>query len=78
MGWFFGFKLHVAINHVGEITAFCLTPGKTDDRKPVPKLSRNLQDWLLATRGISRKTDSRTGANRHQIHYQNTQKHEAG
>ncbi|MGC0371934.1 MAG: hypothetical protein DGJ47_000635 [Rickettsiaceae bacterium] len=33
MGWFFGFKLHLVINHKGEIMSFCLTPGNVDDRK---------------------------------------------
>lgn len=31
-GWFYGFKLHLAINDRGEIIAFCLTPGNVDDR----------------------------------------------
>jgi len=28
MGWFFGFKLHLAVNDQGELLACCLTPGK--------------------------------------------------
>ena len=35
MGWFFGFKLHLTINEVGELLAFRLTPGNVDDRTPV-------------------------------------------
>ena len=31
-GWFYGFKLHVVINHKGEIMAIKITPGNTDDR----------------------------------------------
>jgi transposase len=32
-GWFFGFKLHVIINHCGELTHIKLTKGNVDDRK---------------------------------------------
>jgi hypothetical protein len=32
MGWFFGFKLHLLINHVGEIISLKITPGNTNDR----------------------------------------------
>ena len=35
MGWFFGFKLHVVCNERGELLNFCITPGDTDDRKPL-------------------------------------------
>lgn len=42
MGWFFGFKLHLAINHNGELMSFCLTKGNVDDRKTVPLLMRGL------------------------------------
>ncbi len=30
-GWFFGFKLHLIINHFGEIVWFCFTAGNTAD-----------------------------------------------
>ena len=30
-GWFYGFKLHVIINHKGEIMAIKITPGNTDE-----------------------------------------------
>ena len=56
MGWFFGFKLHIVINHIGEIMAFCLTPGNTDDRKPVPGLFKNLKGLAAGEKGyISKK-----------------------
>jgi len=35
VGWFFGFKLHLLINERGELLNLTLTPGNTDDRKPV-------------------------------------------
>ena len=56
MGWFFGFKLHIVINGQGELMTFCLTPGNTDDRKPVPKLFRKLQGLAAGDKGyISKK-----------------------
>lgn len=30
-GWFYGMKLHLIINHVGEVLAFWLTPGNVSD-----------------------------------------------
>jgi hypothetical protein len=35
VGWYFGFKLHLIINEQGELLAVALTPGNTDDRKPL-------------------------------------------
>lgn len=51
MGWFFGFKLHLVVNHVGEILSFCLTPGNVDDRKPVEQLTRKLSGKLFGDKG---------------------------
>jgi hypothetical protein len=51
MGWFFGFKLHLVINNLGEIMACNLTSANTDDRKPVPKLVQNLNGWLFGDKG---------------------------
>jgi len=31
-GWFYGFKLHLIVNEVGEIINFAFTPGNVDDR----------------------------------------------
>lgn len=39
-GWFFGFKLHIVLNHHGEIMRFFLSPGNTDDRKPVAMMMK--------------------------------------
>lgn len=55
-GWFFGFKLHIVFNHLGDIMAFKITPGNIDDRKPVLALTKNLEGWLFGDRGyISKK-----------------------
>lgn len=42
VGFFYGFKLHIVINHQGEIMSFCLTKGNVDDRQVVEKLMRGL------------------------------------
>ena len=51
MGWFFGFKLHLAVNDRGELLACCLTPGNVDDRTPVPELVKRLRGKLFGDRG---------------------------
>ncbi len=51
MGWFYGFKLHLAVNDRGELLACCLTPGNVDDRAPVPQMVRRLQGKLIGDRG---------------------------
>lgn len=54
-GWFFGFKLHLAINDRGELLNVLLTPGNVDDRKPVPKLVHKLFGKVFGDKGyISR------------------------
>ena len=50
-GWFFGFKLHLIINDTGELLSWQLTPGNTDDRKPVPGLTENLMGLLFGDKG---------------------------
>lgn len=34
VGWFYGFKLHLAINHLGELLSVRVTPGNVHDVKP--------------------------------------------
>ena len=51
MGWFFGFKLHLAVNDRGEVLACCLTPGNVDDRTPVPAMVTRLRGKLIGDRG---------------------------
>lgn len=55
-GWFFGFKLHLIINDRGELLAFKLTPGNTDDRVPVPEMTRGIWGKLFGDRGYISKT----------------------
>jgi DDE family transposase len=51
MGWFYGFKLHLAVNDRGELLACCLTAGNVDDRTPVPQMVKRLHGKLFGDRG---------------------------
>jgi Transposase DDE domain len=51
MGWFYGFKLHLAVNEQGELLACSLTPGNVDDRTPVPQMVQRLRGKLIGDRG---------------------------
>ena len=56
MGWFYGFKLHLIINDKGEIIAFNLTPGNTDDRKALENMHQSLVGKIFGDKGyISQK-----------------------
>lgn len=58
VGWFFGFKLHLIINDLGEIVAFFITPGNVSDvnQKVVEKLTKNIWGQLFGDRGyVSKK-----------------------
>lgn len=52
-GWFYGFKLHIAINENGDILSFCLTAGNVDDRnwKVLEFLTREMFGKLFADKG---------------------------
>lgn len=54
-GWFFGFKLHLIINHIGEIMSFTITPGHKDDRAVVKKITEKLTGWLFGDKGYISK-----------------------
>ncbi len=55
-GWFYGFKLHLVINHAGEILAGVLSKGNMDDRTPVPALTKDIYGKIYGDRGyISKK-----------------------
>ncbi|MYK85910.1 MAG: IS982 family transposase [Synechococcus sp. SB0669_bin_7] len=55
MGWFFGFKLHLLINHKGQIVAFRITDGSSDDRKPLEVLTTALEGKVFADKGYLSK-----------------------
>ena len=56
MGWFFGFKLHLIINHKGQITAFKMTDGRSDDRKPLEVTAAALEGKVFADKGYLSKS----------------------
>lgn len=57
MGWFFGFKLHVIINHQGELVNVTVTKGNVDDRSPVKQLCQNkVFGKLFADKGYLSKS----------------------
>ncbi len=51
LGWFYGFKLQLVVNDHGELLACQLTPGNTDDRRPVPTLAKRLRGRLFGDKG---------------------------
>ena len=55
MGWFYGFKLHLIVNDQGDLLAVHLTPANTDDRKPVPQMTKELWGKLVGDRGYLSK-----------------------
>ena len=55
MGWSFGFKLHLIINHLGEIVSLKLTKGNEDDRSPVSEMADGLFGKLYGDKGYISK-----------------------
>lgn len=49
--WFYGFKLHLAINHRGELLNVALTAGNVDDRKPVGELLQGQHGRFFGDKG---------------------------
>jgi len=52
MGWFYGLKLHMVINHKGSIVAVKITPGNIDERALLDEMTRNLKGTLFADKGF--------------------------
>lgn len=52
MGWFYGLKLHLVINHKGSIMAVKITPGNVDERTVLDEMTRNLKGSLFADKGF--------------------------
>lgn len=50
-----GFKLHLIINHLGELVALKLTKGNEDDRTPVPEMADAIWGKLYGDKGYISK-----------------------
>jgi Transposase DDE domain len=50
-GWFFGFKLHLLISPTGDLVKARFTPGNTDDRKALEKMTDGLFGKIFGDRG---------------------------
>jgi len=51
MGWFYGLKLHLVINHKGQIMALKITPGNTADSTVLDEITQHLRGKLYADKG---------------------------
>jgi hypothetical protein len=51
IGWFFGFKLHLIVNEIGEILSFQITPGNKSDIATVKSLSKGIWGKLFGDKG---------------------------
>ena len=54
-GWFYGFKLHLIVNDRGELMAFKVSAGNTDDRMPVFDLCEHITGKLYGDKGYISK-----------------------
>jgi hypothetical protein len=50
-GWFYGLKLHLVINHKGEIMALKITPGNTADSAVLDEITERLTGKVCADKG---------------------------
>ena len=55
MGWFYGFKLHVAINNKGEIMAIKFTAANTNDLAVLDEITKNLKGKVFGDKGYISK-----------------------
>lgn len=49
--WFYGFKLHLIVDDLGELLAVHLTPGNVYDRRPLGGMTENLFGKLFGDKG---------------------------
>lgn len=55
-GWYYGFKLHLAINERGEILGFYLTAANIDERETVDWITHGLTGKLIGDKGYISQT----------------------
>lgn len=51
VGWFFGLKLHMVINNLGELMAFKITSGKQNDAKAGESIMEKLHGLMFGDKG---------------------------
>ena len=56
-GWFYGLKVHLVINHLGQIVSFSFTPGNVADnnQKLLQQLIGNLKGYIVGDKGYYTK-----------------------
>lgn len=54
-GWYYGFKLHLAVNEKGEILGFYVTAANVDERKPTDWITKDLKGVLVGDKGYISK-----------------------
>jgi hypothetical protein len=76
MGWFYGLKLHVVINHKGQIVALKITPGNTADSTLLDEMTRHFAGKLYADKGSIGHAFPHTLAAWPAPHHQHSAQHE--
>ncbi len=55
-GWYYGFKLHLAVNERGEILGFYVTAANVDERMTADWITQNLWGKLIGDKGYISQT----------------------
>lgn len=55
-GWYYGFKLHLAVNEKGEILGFYITAANVDERQTADWITQNLSGKLIGDKGYLSQT----------------------
>jgi len=55
-GWYYGFKLHLAVNDQGAILGFYLTAANVDERQPADWITTGLSGKLVGDKGYISQT----------------------
>jgi IS5 family transposase len=55
-GWYYGFKLHLAVNDKGEILGFYLTAANVDERVPADWITQDCWGKLIGDKGYISQT----------------------
>ncbi len=55
MWWFYGFKLHLIVNHQGGIVAAKVTPANVHDTKPENEMVHSAMNKLYADKGLLKR-----------------------